>query len=184
LGLLSGKVFTEDHSDVNATQPEVLSYPGGARRISDECLHTTWCPAAPVRARAGFANRRRRRAGEHGLGDVNGDGKLDLVVACGRSKSVTILLGQGEGRFRPAAGSPVTLAEGPSEMVLCDLNGDGKLDVAIASHDSYRVVHLLGDGKGCLTPAPNSPVVLKEGQHPHTNSRLSSDSCQGSRRNT
>ena len=33
-------------------------------------------------------------------------------------------------------------------MVLGDLNGDGKLDLAIASHDSYGVMLLSGDGKG------------------------------------
>ena len=37
------------------------------------------------------------------------------------------------------------------------------LDLAIDSHDSYGVVLLLGDGKGGLTLAPNSPIVMKEG---------------------
>jgi hypothetical protein len=49
------------------------------------------------------------------------------------------------------------------------------LDVAVASHDSYRVVILLGDGKGGLAPAPNSPVVLKKGQNPHTHGLLAGD---------
>ncbi len=53
-------------------------------------------------------------------------------------------------------------------MVLGDVNGDKNLDLAIDSHDSYGVVLLLGDGKGGLTLAPNSPIVMKEGQHPHT----------------
>jgi hypothetical protein len=90
-----------------------------------------------------------------------------LVVACGKGKTVTALLGQGDGRFRAARGSPVKLPEGPNEMVLRDLNGDGKLDLAAANHDSYGVMLLLGDGAGGLAVAPNSPVVMKEGQHPH-----------------
>jgi hypothetical protein len=113
--------------------------------------------------------------GNVALGDLNGDGKLDLVVTCGKNKTVTVLLGQGDGRFRPAPGGPVLLADAPSELVLGDFNGDGKLDVAVAGHDSYGVVLLLGDGKGGLAKAPNSPIVLKEGQHPHTHGLLAGD---------
>ena len=57
------------------------------------------------------------------LGDVNQDGKPDLVVASGRDRSITVLLGQGDGRFRAARGSPAQVPGGPSEMVLRDLNG-------------------------------------------------------------
>ena len=38
--------------------------------------------------------------GNVALGDVNQDGKPDLVVASGRDRSITVLLGQGDGRFR------------------------------------------------------------------------------------
>jgi hypothetical protein len=106
--------------------------------------------------------------GNVALGDLDGDGKLDLVVACGKAKSVTVLLGQGDGRFRPAPGGPVKLPAGPTEMVLSDLNGDGKLDLALANHDSYDVMLLLGDGNGGFALAPQSPIVMKEGKHPHT----------------
>jgi hypothetical protein len=53
-------------------------------------------------------------------------------------------------------------------MEVGDFNSDGKLDVAVTSHDSYGVTLLTGDGKGGLTKAPASPVVMKVGQHPHT----------------
>jgi hypothetical protein len=106
--------------------------------------------------------------GNVALGDVNQDGKPDLVVASGRDRSITVLLGQGDGRFRAARGSPVQVPGGPSEMVLRDLNGDGKLDLVIVNHDSYGVMFLLGDGNGGFALAPNSPIIMKEGQHPHT----------------
>jgi hypothetical protein len=101
------------------------------------------------------------------IGDMNNDRKLDLVVACGRARSITVLEGKGNGQFG-AVLSNTTLTEAPGEIALGDLNGDGKLDVAVSSHDSYAVVLLTGDGKGGLTVAPTSPIVMKLGQHPHT----------------
>jgi FG-GAP-like repeat/FG-GAP repeat len=106
--------------------------------------------------------------GNVALADVNRDGKLDLLVVSGKTKGVSVLLGQGDGQFRAAAGSPVQVPEHPSELVARDLNGDGHLDLALASHDSYGVMLLLGDGKGGFALAPNSPIVMKEGKHPHT----------------
>ena len=101
------------------------------------------------------------------IGDMNNDRKLDLVVTLGRTRSITVLEGKGNGQFG-AALSNTTLTEPPGEMALGDLNNDGKLDVAVSSHDSYGVVLLIGDGKGGLTTAPTSPIVMKLGQHPHT----------------
>ena len=101
------------------------------------------------------------------IGDMNNDRKLDLVVASGRARSITILEGKGNGQFG-AALSTTTLTDPPHEIALGDINSDGKLDLAVGSHDTYAVVLLTGDGKGGLTKAPSSPIVMKLGQHPHT----------------
>ena len=101
------------------------------------------------------------------IGDVNNDKKLDLVVACGKNRSVTILLGKGDGRFAAAANS-TTVPHSPHEVALGDVNLDGKLDLAVATHDSYGVLLLFGDGNGGFTTAPTSPIVMRDGQHPHT----------------
>ncbi len=117
-------------------------------------------PGSPLAVAAG--------PGNVALGDVNQDGKPDLVVASGKERSITVLLGQGDGRFRAARGGPIKVPDHPSEMVLGDLNGDGKPDLALASHDSYGVMLLLGDGNGGFALAAKSPVLMKEGKHPHT----------------
>lgn len=106
------------------------------------------------------------------IGDMNEDDKPDLVVAGAstQARSIVVLLnaGNGKGEFRAAAAGAISLTDSPGEMVLGDVNGDGHVDVAFVTHDSYSVTLLLGDGKGGLSPALNSPIVMKEGQHPHT----------------
>jgi len=116
-------------------------------------------PSSPVSVQGGPGNVL--------IADMNNDRKLDLIVACGRARSITILEGKGNGQFG-AALSNTTLAEAPGEIAAGDLNGDGKLDLAVSSHDSYGVVLLTGDGKGGLTQSPASPIAMKLGQHPHT----------------
>jgi hypothetical protein len=106
--------------------------------------------------------------GNVSVGDLNTDGKPDLVVACEEPRRLTVLLNMGgrENQFR--ASTPIALSEPPGNMALGDVNSDKNLDLAIDSHDSYGVVLLLGDGKGGLALAPNSPIVMKDGRHPHT----------------
>jgi hypothetical protein len=100
-------------------------------------------------------------------GDLNNDKKLDLVVACGKNRSIKVLLGKGDGQFAAPA-STTTVTDSPGEMALGDVNGDGNPDLAIVTHDSYGVLLLLGDGNGGFTFARGSPIVMKVGHHPHT----------------
>lgn len=102
------------------------------------------------------------------VGDLNHDRVPDLVVACGEARTLTVLLATGRREEKFRASNPVPLSDPPGNMVLGDVNGDSNLDLAIDSHDSYGVVLLLGDGKGGLARASNSPIVMKEGRHPHT----------------
>jgi hypothetical protein len=90
------------------------------------------------------------------VGDFNGDGKLDLAVANQAGKNLTILLGNGDGTFTPAASSPST-GDGPFSIAVGDFNGDGKLDLAVANLSDNTVTILLGNGDGTFTPAAASP---------------------------
>ena len=100
------------------------------------------------------------------VGDLNSDTRPDLIVGCEQTRALTVLLGTGGGQFR--ASNPITVPDPPGDLALGDVNGDNHPDLAMNSHDSYGVALMLGDGKGGLTLSTNSPIVMKEGQHPHT----------------
>ncbi len=101
------------------------------------------------------------------IADFNRDGKLDLAVANSASKNVTILLGNGKGGFTPASGSPFPAGDNPNDIAVGDVNGDGKLDLAFANHDTHYLMVLTGDGKGGFRPAPGSPFTVQSKPHPH-----------------
>ena len=83
------------------------------------------------------------------LGDVNGDGKLDMVTANYYSNA-SVLLGNGNGTF--AAQATFTTAKGPYSVTLGDVNGDGKLDIITANSLANNASVLLGNGNGTFQP--------------------------------
>ena len=99
-------------------------------------------------------------------GEFNGDGKLDLAVANDFSNSVSILLGNGDGTFRPAAA--YSAGSGPIAIAVGDFNADGKLDLAIANNGSGDVTVFLGNGDGTFQPgvaysAGSGPIAVAAG---------------------
>jgi hypothetical protein len=95
------------------------------------------------------------------IADMNGDGRLDLVVANANGPSVSILLGQSDGTFGPK--TDFVLQESPVVLAASDFNGDGKIDVAVTGRSGVTV--LAGNGDGTLGtpvtyPSANSPSLL------------------------
>ena len=98
------------------------------------------------------------------VGDFNGDGRLDLAVANVSDNTVTVLLGNGDGTFSPAPGSPLAVGVSPLSLAAGDFNGDGKLDLAVANFGDRTVSILLGNGDGTFAAAPGSPITTQSGQ--------------------
>jgi hypothetical protein len=82
------------------------------------------------------------------LGDLDGDKKLDIVTANYQPGTVSVLLGKGDGSF--AANLDSATGDGPETVLLGDVNNDGKLDVVTANVLASTVSVLLGTGDGLL----------------------------------
>lgn len=105
--------------------------------------------------------------GSIAIADVNHDGKLDIIVANTTDGTLTVLLGDGQGHFTPAAGSPFACGKSPNDIATGDFNGDGNLDLLIANTETPYLTILLGNGKGGFAPSPHSPFDTHSYPHVH-----------------
>ena len=103
--------------------------------------------------------------------DINGDGKLDLIVANFNDNTVSVLMGNTDGSFQPR----VDYATGanPTALVVADFNNDAKNDIAVVNNNCPTapcvavgsVSVLLGNGDGTFqahidTNVGNSPNAV------------------------
>lgn len=105
--------------------------------------------------------------------DLNGDDTLDVAVANSADGTVSILLGVGGGRLRPAVDSPFPAGREPSDVDAADLDRDGDVDLVLANHETSRVTILLNDGRARFTAAPASP--FETGARPHVHGLATAD---------
>jgi VCBS repeat protein len=143
--LLSGRLDGDDKSDLVVVSPE-----------SGEVDVLLGSADSQSRFNPGTVVTFGTRLGAPALGDLDGDGNLDLAVPDEAERGVWILLGRGDGTFetpllREAGNEPVAAA-------VAELDGMTHQDVVLADRSADRLLVLLNTGES--PPAFDRPRAL------------------------
>jgi hypothetical protein len=92
-------------------------------------------------------------------GDFDDDGVRDLAAIRGRGSSLSILLGQGDGRFAEAPGPALATGNSPWRLSLGDYNRDLRQDIAVMNNLSGGVQVYFGAGRGTFRGPLELPAL-------------------------
>jgi type II secretory pathway component GspD/PulD (secretin) len=93
-----------------------------------------------------------------GTFDAKNNTNIDLAVANQLGNSLTILLGNGDGTFATASGSPIKTGNRPTFVVPATLIAGGQTDLIVANQKDNTISVFLGNGDGTFMPAVNYPT--------------------------
>jgi type II secretory pathway component GspD/PulD (secretin) len=90
---------------------------------------------------------------------------VDLAVANQTDNTLSILLGNGDGTFTAAPGSPIKTGIHPTSVVAATLTTGGQSDLLVANQQGNTVSIFMGNGDGTFThtvdlPTGNAPTGL------------------------
>jgi hypothetical protein len=85
------------------------------------------------------------------VADVDDDGNQDVLTANRDGRSISVLMGEGDGTLDPA--EEILLDLGATSLALADMNGDGTVDIVASgcepgcTNNSVTILHGSGDGR-------------------------------------
>lgn len=93
--------------------------------------------------------------------DFNSDGFLDMaqLISDGSSHYVRIMTGNGTGGFNTTT-TDLATPSAPKAIVAADLNGDGKIDIAVVNTSNNNVSIFLNNGSGAFPTRVDIPAGL------------------------
>ena len=113
---------------------------------NSSCSGTSW---SPVYVASGFDN-----TAEVDVGDADGDGWQDIVVASSNADRISVLLHEGGSSWDEQTLSLDSSWTAPIAARFGDLDSDGDLDVVAADHAADEVTWFRNNGTGSFTRRP------------------------------
>jgi hypothetical protein len=95
------------------------------------------------------------------IGDLNGDGRGEVVIANAGANSITVYYGSTTSPYLLNRNDLFTAVGGfptPNDVTIADVNGDGKLDVVTVGRSPAQISTFLNDGLGNLGSVIVSPI--------------------------